>query len=95
MEFLPFHFLLATVVRIYRIYSVRETSTNMTQGNAGYLKYTDTSTGKMVIEMPTRMGSPTSLTQNPANAVCLSLLFCTAVLLSKTSPMETCFIEKC
>ncbi len=51
MEFLPFHFLLATV------------------GNAGYLKYTDTSTGQMVIEMPTKLGSPTSLAQNPHNAI--------------------------
>ena len=51
MEFLPFHFLLASV------------------GNAGYLKYTDTSTGKMVIEIPTKKGTPTSLAQNPQNAI--------------------------
>ena len=51
MEFLPYHFLLATV------------------GLSGYLKYTDTSTGRMVIEMPTRQGSPVSLAQNPSNAV--------------------------
>ncbi|KAI9820773.1 MAG: Small subunit (SSU) processome component [Pycnora praestabilis] len=51
MEFLPYHFLLATV------------------GNAGYLKYTDTSTGQMVIEMPTKQGSPTALRQNPQNAI--------------------------
>jgi U3 small nucleolar RNA-associated protein 7 len=51
MQFLPYHFLLATV------------------GNAGYLKYTDTSTGQMVIEMPTRQGSPTSFAQNPYNAI--------------------------
>lgn len=51
MEFLPYHFLLATV------------------GNAGYLKYTDTSTGQMVTEMPTKQGSPTSLAQNPSNAI--------------------------
>ena len=51
MDFLPFHFLLATV------------------GNAGYLKYTDTSTGRMVIEMPTKKGVPTSLAQNPQNAI--------------------------
>ena len=39
-------------------------------GNAGYMKYTDTSTGQMVIEMPTlKQGRPTSLTQNPWNAV--------------------------
>ena len=41
----------------------------MFQGNAGYLKYTDTSTGQMVIEMPTKQGSPTSLAQNPSNAI--------------------------
>ena len=51
LEFLPFHFLLASV------------------GNAGYLKYTDTSIGQMVIEMPTKQGSPTALAQNPYNAI--------------------------
>ncbi|KAI9737220.1 MAG: Small subunit (SSU) processome component [Claussenomyces sp. TS43310] len=51
MEFLPYHFLLATV------------------GNAGYLKYQDVSTGQVVIEIPTHLGSPTSLTQNPHNAI--------------------------
>ncbi|MCJ1388425.1 Small subunit (SSU) processome component [Xylographa bjoerkii] len=51
MQFLPYHFLLATV------------------GNAGYLKYTDTSTGRMVIELPTKQGSPTALAQNPQNAI--------------------------
>ncbi len=35
----------------------------------GFLKYTDTSTGQMVIEMPTRQGSPTALAQNPYNAI--------------------------
>ncbi|KAK8183805.1 small nucleolar ribonucleoprotein complex subunit [Phyllosticta citribraziliensis] len=51
LEFLPYHFLLASV------------------GNAGYLKYTDTSTGQMVIELPTRQGSPTAFAQNPYNAI--------------------------
>jgi len=51
MEFLPYHFLLATV------------------GMAGYLKYTDTSTGQMVIEMPMKQGTPTALAQNPHNAI--------------------------
>ncbi|THV53781.1 hypothetical protein BGAL_0042g00270 [Botrytis galanthina] len=51
MEFLPYHYLLATV------------------GNAGHLKYQDISTGQLVMEMPTKLGSPTSLTQNPRNAI--------------------------
>ncbi|KAK8198608.1 putative U3 small nucleolar RNA-associated protein 7 [Zalaria obscura] len=51
MEFLPFHFLLATI------------------GNAGYLKYQDTSTGKLVMQMPTKQGSPTAFGQNPHNAI--------------------------
>ncbi|MCJ1311651.1 Small subunit (SSU) processome component [Agyrium rufum] len=38
-------------------------------GNSGSLKYTDTSTGQTVIEIPTKQGSPTSLAQNPYNAV--------------------------
>ncbi|KAK2810605.1 hypothetical protein FQN50_002862 [Emmonsiellopsis sp. PD_5] len=36
---------------------------------SGYLKYTDTSTGQLVAELPTRQGSPTSLCQNPHNAI--------------------------
>ncbi|KAF2666757.1 small nucleolar ribonucleoprotein complex subunit [Microthyrium microscopicum] len=40
-----------------------------TIGNAGYLKYTDTSTGQLVTELPTKLGTPTSLTQNPHNAI--------------------------
>ena len=51
MEFLPYHFLLASV------------------GSAGYLKYIDTSTGAMVIEMPTKQGTPTALAQNPHSAI--------------------------
>jgi U3 small nucleolar RNA-associated protein 7 len=51
MEFLPYHFLLATI------------------GNAGWLKWHDTSTGKLVTQMGTKQGTPTALAQNPRNAV--------------------------
>ncbi|EXJ54193.1 hypothetical protein A1O7_09530 [Cladophialophora yegresii CBS 114405] len=37
--------------------------------NSGFLRYTDTSTGKIVAEYSTRKGSPTSLAQNPYNAI--------------------------
>ncbi|KAI0850213.1 BING4CT-domain-containing protein [Daldinia vernicosa] len=51
MEFLPYHFLLATL------------------GMSGFLKYQDVSTGQLVTEIPTKLGAPVSLTQNPYNAV--------------------------
>ncbi|KAI5457382.1 WD40-repeat-containing domain protein [Mariannaea sp. PMI_226] len=51
MEFLPYHFLLATI------------------GAVGFLKYLDTSTGQLVAELPTRLGQPTALGQNPWNAI--------------------------
>ncbi|KAL7268342.1 putative U3 small nucleolar RNA-associated protein 7 [Rhizina undulata] len=51
MEFLPYHFLLATI------------------GNAGYLKYQDTSTGTLLCEHRTKLGTPTALAQNPRNAI--------------------------
>ncbi|KAL1881128.1 hypothetical protein VTK73DRAFT_4805 [Phialemonium thermophilum] len=51
MEFLPYHFLLATL------------SIN------SQLKYQDVSTGQLVAEIPTKLGSPVSLTQNPYNAI--------------------------
>ncbi|KAL8915836.1 MAG: hypothetical protein Q9172_006622 [Xanthocarpia lactea] len=37
--------------------------------NSGFLRYTDTSTGQIVAEHPTRKGSPTALAQNPYNAI--------------------------
>jgi U3 small nucleolar RNA-associated protein 7 len=51
MEFLPYHFLLATI------------------GNAGWLKWHDTSTGKLVTQIGTKQGTPTAFAQNPRNAV--------------------------
>lgn len=51
MEFLPYHYLLATV------------------GNAGWIKWQDTSTGRLVMEMSTKQGTPTSFGQNKYNAV--------------------------
>ncbi|KAI8929949.1 WD40-repeat-containing domain protein [Entophlyctis helioformis] len=51
LEFLPYHFLLATV------------------GNAGYLKYQDTSTGQLVVEHRTKLGRCDTMTLNPYNAI--------------------------
>ncbi|KAF2636552.1 BING4CT-domain-containing protein [Massarina eburnea CBS 473.64] len=51
LEFLPYHFLLASI------------------STAGMIRYTDTSTGQMLQELPTKLGPPTSFCQNPHNAV--------------------------
>ena len=51
MEFLPYHFLLATI------------------GKAGWVKWQDTSTGKLVMQMGTKQGTPTAFGQNPYNAI--------------------------
>jgi U3 small nucleolar RNA-associated protein 7 len=37
--------------------------------NSGFLRYTDTSTGQIVAEHPTRKGPPTAMAQNPYNAI--------------------------
>ncbi|BGP57400.1 hypothetical protein JCM8202_005042 [Rhodotorula sphaerocarpa] len=50
MEFLPYHFLLATI------------------GNPGFLKYQDTSTGQLVAEHRTKLGSCDTMCQNKHNA---------------------------
>ncbi|KAK5136008.1 hypothetical protein LTR08_004262 [Meristemomyces frigidus] len=39
-----------------------------TIGNAGWLKWQDTSTGKLVMQMGTKQGTPTAFGQNPYNA---------------------------
>ncbi|KAI1855335.1 hypothetical protein JX265_006522 [Neoarthrinium moseri] len=40
-----------------------------TAGLSGYLKWQDVSTGQLVTEIPTRLGPPTAMSQNPWNAV--------------------------
>ncbi|WQF81689.1 Putative WD repeat-containing protein WDR46/Utp7 [Colletotrichum destructivum] len=40
-----------------------------TVASTGFLKYQDVSTGDIVSEMPTKLGPPTAMTQNPWNAV--------------------------
>ncbi|KAK5120292.1 hypothetical protein LTR85_006498 [Meristemomyces frigidus] len=40
-----------------------------TIGNAGWLKWQDTSTGKLVVQTGTKQGTPTAFGQNPYNAV--------------------------
>src|SRR6201996_177078 len=37
--------------------------------NSGMLRYTDTSTGQIVAELATRKGAPTTMAQNPYNAI--------------------------
>lgn len=39
------------------------------KGTTGMLKYQDVSTGNLVAELPTRLGQPVSLGQNPWNAI--------------------------
>lgn len=38
-------------------------------GNTGYIKYQDVSTGQLVAELRTKLGSTVSMTQNPYNAI--------------------------
>lgn len=70
LEFLPYHFLLASVVcshSIYHYWILMDSS--IFQGNAGYLKYQDTSTGQFVTELRTKLGSCHTMAQNPWNAI--------------------------
>jgi U3 small nucleolar RNA-associated protein 7 len=41
----------------------------MQQGNAGYLKYQDTSTGQLLVEHRTKLGACNTMAQNAHNAV--------------------------
>lgn len=65
MGFLPYHFLLGTIVSLLRFLMNGTDS----QGTAGILKYTDTTHGQIVAEIPTRLGQPVSMAQNPYNAI--------------------------
>jgi len=42
---------------------------HLPKGNSGYLKYQDTSTGSVVAEHRTKLGSCDVMTQNPSNAI--------------------------
>jgi len=39
------------------------------KGNAGFLKYQDTSTGELITQINTKLNSCHIMTQNPSNAV--------------------------
>ena len=69
LEFLPFHWLLATVVRNFVIYYDLWLIHLHWQGNPGYLKYQDISTGQLVAEHRTKLGACSTMTQNQHNAV--------------------------
>lgn len=67
LEFLPYHWLLASVVSI--VFFLWSATDPFIQGNAGYLKYQDTSTGQLLVEHRTKLGPCTTMTQNKHNAV--------------------------
>lgn len=70
LEFLPFHWLLASVVRhAARNHAIILCLNSRAQGNAGYLKYQDTSTGQLLVEHRTKLGACNTMTQNAHNAV--------------------------
>jgi len=72
MEFLPYHFLLATIVSLSPefvcLFGLAHLSPISSQGNPGYLKYHDTSTGQLVAEHRTKLGSCDVMAQNTHNA---------------------------
>lgn len=80
MEFLRYHFLLATIVcslhNFFKVYInfgnlilIIFFSLTFIKGNAGWLKYQDTSTGKMVTELRTKLGSCDAMAQNIQNGM--------------------------
>ena len=69
LEFLPFHWLLASVVCNTSFHDTICHIQRRIQGNAGYLKYQDTSTGQLLVEHRTKLGTPSAMTQNAHNAV--------------------------
>lgn len=70
LEFLPYHWLLASIVRpSSQSLFLPYTDTPPIQGNAGYLKYQDTSTGQLLVEHRTKLGACTTMAQNLHNAV--------------------------
>jgi U3 small nucleolar RNA-associated protein 7 len=79
LEFLPYHWLLVSIVRLRfptrGIVASAEKSTlsvcccSITQSQAGWLKYQDTSTGELVYEHSTKLGNCDCMVQNPWNAV--------------------------
>jgi U3 small nucleolar RNA-associated protein 7 len=64
LEFLPYHFLLVSVV-FYINQQVQNKIKISLKGNAGWLKYQDTSTGQLVAELRTKLGPCDALKQNP------------------------------
>lgn len=69
MDFLPYHYLLTTVVSYRFVGPKVEALKVWKQGNAGYLKYHDTSTGRLVVELRTKLGACHAMAQNPWNAI--------------------------
>lgn len=64
LEFLPYHFLLTSVVLM-----IENSTLKYLQGDGGWLKYQDVSTGQLVSEIRTKLGRCDSMRQNPRNAI--------------------------